>query len=234
MHDAGGVHHLQRAGDLPRVVEGVALAHRILEPLAHAAAGKVFEREVQIIGRDAEIDDIGDRAMVQARENLALAGESLPILVRDARKALQILHLEGDHLSKVAIAREIHRRGGGVRDLLEQPVSRHLRIVRPRRSRANPASAHSPGQNAGSTKGLQRRGQLRDIDRVDRPVVDRPRLHGPRRETLVAMTGEHEDRHERRARVQARDGRKRIRAAVLLHELDDDQDGAVGAQLLGG
>ena len=47
MHHMRGVQDLQRLADLPRVVDGIGLAHRILQPVAQAAAGKIFQREIQ-------------------------------------------------------------------------------------------------------------------------------------------------------------------------------------------
>ena len=50
VHDAGRVDELQRLGDLPGVVHRVGLAHRVPQALAHAAAGEILQRQIQVLG----------------------------------------------------------------------------------------------------------------------------------------------------------------------------------------
>ena len=71
MHDPRGVHDLQRFADLMRVVHGIRFADRMLQALAQAAAGKVLQRQIQIVIRGAEIEHIrqwtGDSAWTEFR-----------------------------------------------------------------------------------------------------------------------------------------------------------------------
>ncbi len=74
MHDARGMHDLQRLADLMRVVDGIGLADRMLQALAQAAAGKIFQRQIQIVIGDAEIQHVGDGAVIQLGQNFAFLG----------------------------------------------------------------------------------------------------------------------------------------------------------------
>ncbi len=85
MHHMRRVQHLQRLADLPRVVDRVGLAYRILQPVAQAAAGEVFQRQIRVVVGDAVIQHIGDRAVIQGRQNLAFADEALAVGARSPR-----------------------------------------------------------------------------------------------------------------------------------------------------
>ena len=101
MHDMCGMQNLQRLADLARVIDRIGFADRILQPIAQAAAGKIFQRQIQIVIGDAVVQHIGDRAMVQRRENFAFADEALPIGLGHLVPSFESLYFERDGLRQI-------------------------------------------------------------------------------------------------------------------------------------
>ena len=129
VHHVGGVQNLQRLADLARIVQRIGLADGILQSVAQAAAGKIFQGQIQVVVRNHVVQHIGDRAVIQLGQNFAFAHEALTIVLGNHEFPLDRLHLERHRLCQFIVAGQIHGGRVGLRYGLHQPVAGDLGLA---------------------------------------------------------------------------------------------------------
>ena len=227
VHDACGVNDLQSLADLVRIVDGIGFAHRMFQALAQTAAGEVFQRQIQIVVGRAEIEHIGDRAMVQLGENFAFLGEALAVRCGDDVLPLDRFDLQGNRLRKLIVARQVDAGGARLGDLLHHRIAGNLRL--PPTVRGGAACGR---RRRRLQQRLQGSAQFADDHRVNRPIVAGAQLHGPGGAALIAAARENKDRQVRRQLVQALQGCQRSGGRLRRTELDDEHHSHIRSQAI--
>ena len=104
---------------------------RILQARLEVAAGEIFHREEFDALVDAVVEQVDDRRMIERGDGLELALEHDGALagVVGVARVLALADLQRDVVAEILGDREVHGRGFGLADLLQDGVARNLVIL---------------------------------------------------------------------------------------------------------
>ena len=108
-----------------QVVQALVDAHGIAQPVAQVAARDVLHGEVLMLRQCAEVVDFRDGAVLNARDDLVLALESLAV-VDLALRGAAAHDFEHDVAPQPLAAREVNRGEVAGGDFLDDAVTGHL------------------------------------------------------------------------------------------------------------
>ncbi len=137
---------------------------------AEMAERKILHRDVAVLARDAEVVDLGHRAIGDVVQQLELGDEPIEILVARQRTAPAVQYLEDHLLAALGAERDVHGDALAVRE-----AAAHVVAEQPHHA-GNPAVAAADRALAREQRALHRGEHLLAAEQPFRYVVERARL----------------------------------------------------------